>query len=603
MYHNGFIKIELSNPDLHIGNPFKNAESILKVLNHSKASFVLFPELCLSSYTAGDLFFETTFYQEVLESLKFIMEKTTFEGVYLAGMPFFLEEVLFNVAVVIQKDKILGIVPKHTIPNYKEFSEKRWFHSGKTIQTQEIDFLGQKVPVGNILFINKKFDISFGAEICQDLWTIESPSDLLALNGAELIFNLSSSTEHIGKKEMRTNAVINHSRKHIGGYFYTSSGITESSTDVLFSNHKIAAVFGNLIGEKDLFNQDDTSLVVDVCIDSIKHQRRIDTTLGDQKIGKEYPFLKAYFNIKEYDNYEFEKPFHQKPFVEMKDLEEQLKLANHIQFLSLQSKISHIKNLKVILKFASRLNELLSLLAVVQSFQASKKTLDDLIVIMEDEKDFQPDFVALIKNFLNNLGIKNILLDNEDRQPQVKEWLSKELIHHALSKFTPNPLMLDDSQILVLESDNLSDTALGKVSERIHYYDQLYNVNVGLTQTFMTELILFHLNKPIISITPELKVFYQEQIEKFLTPNIIIEDFILYHHLKNNFSKAKIAFLIKHTFSLNEEESLVLVQNYLKTFYQAQYKRQQMSPGPKILENSLSPRTEFKLPINFQRKE
>ncbi|XXP77397.1 MAG: nitrilase-related carbon-nitrogen hydrolase [Lettuce witches'-broom phytoplasma] len=603
MYHNGFIKIELSNPDLHIGNPFKNAESILEVLNHSKASFVLFPELFLSSYTAGDLFFETTFYQEVLESLQFIMEKTTFEGVYLVGMPFFLEEVLFNVAVVIQKDKILGIVPKHTIPNYKEFSEKRWFHSGKTIQTQEIDFLGQKVPVGNILFINKKFDISFGVEICQDLWTIESPSDLLALNGAELIFNLSSSTEHIGKKEMRKNAVINHSRKHIGGYFYTSSGITESSTDVLFSNHKIAAVFGNLIGEKDLFNQDDTSLVVDVCIDSIKYQRRIDTTLGDQKIGKEYPFFKAYFDIKEYDNYEFEKPFHQKPFVEMDDLEEQLKLANHIQFLSLQSKLSHIKNVKVVLKLASRLNELLSLLVVVQSFQASKKTLDDLIVIMEDEKDFQTDFVALMKNFLNNLGIKNIFLDNEDHQPQVKEWLSKELIHHALSKFTPNSLMLDDSQILVLESDNLSDTALGKVSKRIHYYDQLYNVNVGLTQTFMTELFFFHLNKPIISIPPELKVFYQEQIEKFLTPNIIIEDFILYHHLKNNFSKVKIAFLIEHTFALNAEESLCLVQNYLKTFYQEQYKRQQMSPGPKILENSLSPRTEFKLPINFQRKE
>ncbi|MEC4558973.1 MAG: nitrilase-related carbon-nitrogen hydrolase ['Conium maculatum' witches'-broom phytoplasma] len=603
MYHNGFIKIELSNPDLHIGNPFKNAESILKVLNHSKASFVLFPELFLSSYTAGDLFFETTFYQEVLESLQFIMEKTTFEGVYLVGMPFFLEEVLFNVAVVIQKDKILGIVPKHTIPNYKEFSEKRWFHSGKTIQTQEIYFLGQKVPVGNILFINKKFDISFGVEICQDLWTIESPSDLLALNGAELIFNLSSSTEHIGKKEMRKNAVINHSRKHIGGYFYTSSGIAESSTDVLFSNHKIAAVFGNLIGEKDLFNQDDTSLVVDVCIDSIKYQRRIDTTLGDQKIGKEFPFFKTYFDIKEHDNYEFEKPFHQKPFVEMDDLEEQLKLANHIQFLSLQSKLSHIKNVKVILKLASCLNELLSLLAVVQSFQASKKTLDDLIVIMEDENDSQPDFVVLMKNFLNNLGIKNILLDNEDHQPQVKKWLSKELIHHALSKFTSNPLMLDDSQILVLESDNLSDTALGKVSERIHYYDQLYNVNVGLTQTFMTELILFHLNKPIISIPPELKAFYQEQIEKFLTPHIVIEDFILYHHLKNNFSKAKIAFLIEHTFALNAEESLVLVQNYLKTFYQAQYKRQQMSPGPKILENSLSPRTEFKLPINFQRKE
>jgi NAD+ synthase (glutamine-hydrolysing) len=599
------MKIELSNPDLYIGNPFKNAKSILKVLNNSKASFVLFPELCLSSYTAGDLFFENTFYNEVLESLKFILEKTTFEGVYLVGMPFFLEEVLFNVAVVIQKDKILGIVPKYTIPNYKEFSEKRWFHSGKNIPTKEIDFLGQTVPVGNILFVNKKLDIRFGVEICQDLWTIESPSDLLVLNGAELIFNLSSSTEHIGKKEMRKIAVINHSRKHIGGYFYTSSGITESSADVLFSNHKIASVCGNLIGEKDLFNQVDTNLIVDVCIDSIKYQRKIDTTLGDQKIGKTYPFFKSYFDIKDYDKYEFEKPFSQKPFVDINDLEEQLKLANHIQFLSLKSKLIHIKNVKVILKLYSRLNELLSLLVVIQSFKASKKMLDDLIIVIEEKKNDKSkhNFVSLMKSFLHNLGIKNILFDNDDNSPQFQKSLTKSVIHKILCKFTKKTLILDESQILVLENDNLSDTALGKVSERIYYYDQLYNVNIGLTQTFMIELIIFHLNKSIISIPPKLKDFYEEQIEHFLTLNVIIEDFILYHHLKNNFSKAKISFLIEHTFSLNSEESLVLVKNYLNNFYKAQYKRQQMSPGPKILENSLSPRTEFKLPINFQRKE
>ncbi|MDV3143931.1 MAG: nitrilase-related carbon-nitrogen hydrolase, partial [Candidatus Phytoplasma australasiaticum] len=252
--------------------------------------FIVFPELCLSGYTSGDLFFDRSFLKENLKSLNFLIKNTNYKGVYLLGMPIEVHSSIFNVAIVVQDKKILGIVPKKTIPNYKEFKEKRWFQSGKDIVTQKIELLEQNVLFGDILFINKKFNIIFGVEICQDLWTIESPSDLMVLNGAHLIFNLSASSEHIGKIEPRRIAVIDHSRKQIGGYFYTSSGITEKTTEIVCSNHKIASVMGNILGEKDFLNNDE-NLIVDVDIDSIKHQRIIDTTFGEQKQKKIFPFF------------------------------------------------------------------------------------------------------------------------------------------------------------------------------------------------------------------------------------------------------------------------------------------------------------------------
>ncbi|XVJ45094.1 nitrilase-related carbon-nitrogen hydrolase [Candidatus Phytoplasma australasiaticum] len=261
----------------------ENNDIILSVLAKSKASFVVFPELCLSSYTAGDFFFENDFNNNILKSLDYIIKKTSFKGVYILGMPLVWQEMIFNVAIVIQQQKILGIVPKYTIPNYEEFCEKRWFTSGNVIpEMQEIIFLNQKIPFGSILFINDLYNVCFGVEICQDLWTINSPSDLLIKKGAHLIFNLSASTEHLGKAQLRRMAVINHSRKQIGGYFYVSNGMkSEMSNDVVFSNHKIAAILGNLIGEKDIFDSE-TNLIIDVCMDFIKHQRLIDTTYADQ---------------------------------------------------------------------------------------------------------------------------------------------------------------------------------------------------------------------------------------------------------------------------------------------------------------------------------
>ncbi|KND62618.1 nitrilase-related carbon-nitrogen hydrolase [Candidatus Phytoplasma phoenicium] len=578
MYHNGSIKIELASPNLYVGNPMKNAQSILQILNQSKASFVLFPELCLSNYTAGDLFFDTTFYQEILEALVFIMKYNGFPGVYLLGMPFVLEEIIFNVAIVIQKDKILGIVPKKTIPNYKEFSEKRWFQSGKHLPTQIIDFLGQKVSIGDILFINSQFDIMFGVEICQDLWTIESPSDLLTLNGAHLIFNLSASTEHTGKTILRKMAVLDHSRKQIGGYFYTSSGITELNADTLFSNHKIAAVLGEIIGEKNL-SSSDVSLVVDVFVDTIKYQRRIDTTYSDQRIGKKFNFFKSFFTLIESNDYIFEKPFATQPFINFNSsLLEELKLANIIQVSSLKSKINQLEvNIKIILHMTDQLDVFLTLLVLIQSCEHTTY-LSRLLIVINTNMFQNKLLLSQLKKFLDQM---NIVYIQEDK---IKNHIKQEHARNQLPK-------------MILESYNLSDIALGQITYQRYSSDYVYNTNIGISHTFMVELIKFHFDNSTISLNQAIKQIYLQKITEFLTQNIIIEDFILYHHLTNNFTQNKIASLIHQTFDITKTKSLQLVSSYMQRFYQAQNKRQYISSGPKIFAYSLSYRTELKLPI------
>ncbi|TVY12233.1 nitrilase-related carbon-nitrogen hydrolase [Candidatus Phytoplasma pini] len=600
MYKDGFLKVELATPPIYTGNPFKNAQNIISVLNKTQASFVLFSELCLSGYKSKDLFFEKTFLEENLKALSFMIQNNIFEGIYLIGMPFSFQEILFNVAIVLQKNKILGIVPKQTIPNYKEFDEKRWFQSGKIIPTQVIDFLDQKVQFGNILFKNKQQDIVFGVEICQDLWNIESPSDLLVLNGAHLIFNLSASTEHIGKSHLRKMAVVDHSRKHIGGYFYTSNGVTESSDDILLSNHKIAAMLGDVIGEKDLSTIDD-SLIVDVSIDTIKYQRRIDTTYGDQIIGKKLPFFISYFDLNEVDVYKFEDDnFNSKPFVSKDGLKEQLQLINKIQILSFKNKLSFIPDILVIFEMKERLNEFLTFLNIIQSFSLAHKSLEKLFVILR-EKDFQDKTLLVdVQNILIDCGINNLILNENENyfSENIKNLIEKK---YKLGFFNNN--LTSQPNKLFLESDNLSEIALGQF-QKDYSTDYVYNMNIGLPNTLMVELIRFHLEESkIISIKSSTQKKYLKKIEEFLTQKIIIEDFILFYHLNHNFNKKQIAFLLQKIFVLPFEDSLKLVKVYIYDFYNSQYKRQIISSGPKITLYSLSPRTELKLSIDVRRQE
>ncbi|MDO8059975.1 nitrilase-related carbon-nitrogen hydrolase [Candidatus Phytoplasma citri] len=599
MYKNGFLKIELTNPNLTFGKFDENNDIILKVLDKSKADFVVFPELCLSSYTAGDFFFENDFNNNILKSLNYIIQKNSFKGVYILGMPLIWQDMIFNVAIVIQQQRILGIIPKYTIPNYEEFREKRWFTSGHVItEMQEITLLDQKIPFGNILFVNQIFNICFGVEICQDLWTINSPSDLLIKKGAHFIFNLSASTEHLGKAKLRRMAVINHSRKQIGGYFYVSNGMkSEMSNDVIFSNHKIAALLGNLIGEKDIFNSE-TSLIVDICIDFIKHQRLIDTTYADQILeSKKIIIAKSYFDLNEDKDFIFEKKWSIKPFVSESELNEQLLLSNHLQCLFLCNKLSLYPNSKFFLSISSNLNDLINLLVVIQSFKLNNKKFNDLNIFIKDSDVL---FIDLIKDFLQKIGINNyqkyssLLLHCNDLSDNNK---NMNIVNH-------NWNFIDLKEInIFLENHNLSDISLGRFTKNLYNFDVNFNLNIGLSDTLIAELVLFHLNQEIFSQFPDLKSFYQKKATlQSNNDNIIKKDFILFYYLKYSLTLEKIAFLLAKTFDINIEDSLDLTYRTLKIFYQSQNQRNYISSGPKIFENSLLERAETNLISEFNFK-
>ncbi|MDV3153769.1 MAG: NAD+ synthetase [Candidatus Phytoplasma australasiaticum] len=591
MYKNGFLKIELANPNLTLGKFDENNDIILSVLAKSKASFVVFPELCLSSYTAGDFFFENDFNNNILKSLDYIIKKTSFKGVYILGMPLVWQEMIFNVAIVIQQQKILGIVPKYTIPNYEEFCEKRWFTSGNVIpEMQEIIFLNQKIPFGSILFIDELYNVCFGVEICQDLWTINSPSDLLIKKGAHLIFNLSASTEHLGKAQLRRMAVINHSRKQIGGYFYVSNGMkSEMSNDVVFSNHKIAAILGNLIGEKDIFDSE-TNLIIDVCMDFIKHQRLIDTTYADQiSEVKKIIIPKSYFCLREEKDFIFEKKWNIKPFVSESELNSQLALANHLQCLFLCNKLSSCPDSKIFLSISPNLNDFINLLVVIQSFKLNNKKFNDLNVFIDDSDIL---FLDVIQDFLQKIGIDNYrkssLLDYNDLSNNNKN----------INIFNHNSLSIDQTGInIFLENHNLSDISLGRFTKSFYNFDLSFNLNIGLSDTLIAELVFFHLERnDIFAKFQDLKSFYRKQATLQLNnEHVIKKDFILYYYLKYSLTLEKIAFLLSKTFDISIESSLDLTSQILKRFYQSQYQRNYTSSGPKIFENSLLERAETNL--------
>lgn len=260
-----------------------------------------------------------------------------------------------------------------------------------------------------------------------------------------------------------------------------------------------------------------------------------------------------------------------------------MKLSNIIQVLSLKTQLSSNPKAKILLEMTNRLNEILTLLAIVQYLKDNQKPLEDLEIIIK-EKNYKDDLerFSFEQKLIKNLGITNITIHQE------KYECFESLFNHEFNK-------------LVLVSDNLSDNASGKINYNCQSNSYLYNLNLGIPNTLMTELILFYFQTKYEFIEENIKYFYFKQTEKFLNQQIIIEDFILYYHLNNSFSKEKIAFLVEKTFLVDYKEILLLVSQYIKNFYKNQYKRNRMSPGPKILSCGLSYRTELKLPINIER--
>ena len=287
----GFLRVAAASPVLRVADCAFNAERILGLMRQAATdgvSVLVFPELSLTGYTCADLFQQTTLQRGALDALEHIVRAGSdlFPGVACVGLPLTVDDQVFNCAAVLQRGRLLGLVPKSFIPNYKEFYERRWFAAAATARCREVSLFGRIVPFGaDRLFAAADVDgLTLGVEICEDLWTPIPPSSRQAAAGATILVNLSASNEIIGKAAYRRQLVIGQSGRCMAAYVYASCGVWESTTDVVFGGHCLIAENGSLLAESPRFQRDNVLLSADVDLDRLRADRIRTNSFGDARL-------------------------------------------------------------------------------------------------------------------------------------------------------------------------------------------------------------------------------------------------------------------------------------------------------------------------------
>ncbi|MCD4826291.1 MAG: NAD(+) synthase [Acholeplasmataceae bacterium] len=618
MYKHGYIKVAAVTPKISVGDIEFNKIEILKVLDQSRASLTVFPELTITGYSASDLFYQGSFIDQALQAVKYIKEQTTYQGIYIIGVPLDIYGVLYNCALVIQNGQVLGVIPKHYLPNHHEFYEKRWFHSGKDSSLNEIDLFNQKVPFGYLLFEDIDKHIRFGVEVCQDLWATYAPSDDMSLAGANLIFNLSASSEYVGKQSLRRHAVLDHSRKQMAAYVYTTSGHYESSSEIVYSSHKVIASLGELIAESHAFTDEETHLYADIDMMGINYQKRQDSTYRDMHLKNENKYQYIKININQMQDYKFEHKLNQTPFISTYNTKEDIKVANHLQIFALIKRLESIPKSanKIILGISGGLDSALALLVSHQAMIYLKRDPKDIIAVTMPAQVTSHTSKSAALELMEKLNVTSIeipIASAVDLHLDSIAHKEKDVTYENTQARMRTMILMNLANKhggFVLGTGDLSEIALGWMT---YNGDQMsmYAINAGLPKTWVKLLIDYHakheykhiskvlnhiLDAPI---TPELK---EDQDTEITIGRYDINDFMLFHHLINGADESKISWLVKEAFDLNDKDLEIYVNRFFKRFYTQQFKRQTLPEGPKILGISLSPRGEYRMPSDVKRK-
>ncbi len=301
----GFVRIACASIRTAVANPDANAREVVGVLEQTAdCDVVLFPELCLAGYTCADLFGQPTLIDAALRGLVHVARAT--EGsdrLVVVGLPVEAGPFLYNAAAVVADGRVLGVVPKQHLPNYKEFYERRWFRAGTGDEPAEIELLGGRVPFGIDLLFDAGAGVTVGVEICEDLWLPIPPSSFQALAGASILLNLSASNETIGKSAYRTGLVVGQSGRCAAAYAYAGSGPTESTTDLVFGGHCLIAENGRLlaesprVGDGGPIRRDTYWIVQDVDAAKIETDRRTAASFESPPGRPGRPFRRIPFHL------------------------------------------------------------------------------------------------------------------------------------------------------------------------------------------------------------------------------------------------------------------------------------------------------------------
>ncbi len=620
----GFIRVAAATPDIKVADCEYNAERIIELVEQAAEediAVLVFPELCITGYTCGDLFLHKQLLDAAENALRKIVKAAKkYDMLVAAGLPIQYNGKLYNCAAVFKDGKVLGFVPKMNIPNYSEFYELRHFTSGKDVYVRLDRFDG--APMGEMLFESNIDGLNVGFEICEDLWVAEPPSNALAKSGATLICNLSASDEVIGKGEYRRQLVKSQSARLICGYVYADAGLGESTQDMVFSGHNLICDNGVILAESKKF----TTGIIYSEIDLLRlesERRRMNTF----PVSNENNIQREQFTL-ECRETPLSRKYEPMPFVpnDKADLAARCEEILTMQATGLLTRIRHIGCKNVVLGLSGGLDSTLALIVTVHAFDMLGLDRQGIIAVT------MPCFGTTSRTKNNACKLAEaygVQLREVDITKAVRRHFSdieqSENVHDVTYE---NGQARERTQVLmdiankengiVIGTGDLSELALGWATYNGDHMS-MYGVNSSVPKTLVRHLTSYEMT---VTEDKELAAVLADILDTPVSPELLppsdgeisqktedlvgpyeLHDFFLYYFVRCTFSPEKILRIAESSFEGKYDTAAIKkwLDTFIRRFFSQQFKRSCLPDGPKVGSVTLSPRGDFRMPSDASR--
>lgn len=624
----GFVRVAIATVNEgKIADPIFNAKKMEKLIEQaifSKAKILVFPELALTGYTCQDLFGYPRLIQDTNRAIEELLRYSKKCDILIAvGAPVSVNDVLYNCAIMIQKGKVLGIVPKQYLPNHGEFYEKRWFNAYTDFSLKSINFLGKEIPFGNILFISN-LGYTFGAEICEDLWAVIPPSSYLSLAGANIIANLSSSNELVGKDDYRKELISNQSSRTISAYLYTSTGFSESTSDLVFGGAGYIYENGKELISNPRYSITDTITCTDVDVESLSNERKWNQTFSMAKDNFNIDFVKV--NIEQVEsNSELLRKINPYPFIPSNG-RDKMKVCNEIldiQSTGLAKRLDSTGIKKAIIGISGGLDSTLALIATYEAFKklnldikgihgitmpgfgTTNRTHDNSIKLCEEmgisfkEIDIKSACMQHFSDIDHDPNVHDITYENVQARERT------QILMDVANK----------NNGIVIGTGDLSELEIGWCTYNGDHMS-MYGVNCSIPKTLVKYIIEWYANyirKENTKLSDTLLDIIDTPISPELLPTdgtIVTQktedtvgkyeliDFFVYNMERRRFDGEKIIYLAQNAFGskYSKEEITNRWNDFINRHGRNQFKRNCSPDGPKVGTVSVSPRGDKRMP-------
>jgi len=618
----GFYRVAVAVPEVRVGDVAFNVKETAKVWEEASkkgAAITLFPELGLSGYSCGDLFFQVALHEAVEAGLESLLALSgQLRGVAVVGLPLPLGGRLYNVAAVIGGGRLLGVVPKTFVPEHKEYYEKRWFVSGAEVTGRSIRLAGQEAPFGvDLLFEHGA--LCMGVEVCEDLWSVLPPSSRQAVAGANVLVNLSASDEMVGKSEYRQTLVAQQSARCLAAYLYASCGPGESTTDVVFGGDAMIFENGVLLARTERFVFESRYVTAEIDLQRLETARRSESGYADAPQSGSWrritlPPLPAPKQLS--------RPIDPHPFVPSDPARrsERCREIFAIQTTALRKRLRHICTDRCVIGISGGLDSTLALLAVARAYEQAglekekilcvtmpgfgttgrtlnnAKTLCAQLGVSLREIDITPSCLQHFKDIGHDPEVHDVVFENV--QARERTQILMDLANKAGG--------------IVIGTGDLSELALGWSTYNGDHMS-MYAINIGIPKTLVRYMVAWAAQEAY----PRLRAVLEDILDTPVSPELLphqedeivqkteetvgpyeLHDFFLYHFIKSGATPSKILLLAQIAFAGRYERAEIKkwLALFLRRFFSQQFKRSCLPDGPKVGTIALSPRGDWRMP-------